>query len=358
MAVVAVSAFSSASSYLSLTTAKNNLRTEDLLDVSVADPRAKRKPDASVPVGDDAAVTDRSGGDGSKLVSQYIDFIAYLRSQKGGDYSEERKKLEAEVAGESGVTPKDEGKTPRASENATLTQSQSQQVALALVADGNGNVAFAATAHAEAHLALNFDVKSADGSTVHFEGSVDVSVDIAIAGVIQAAQQAEKKCDPIVLDLNRDGKISLTGPENGVLFDIDRDGKSDRTGFVSGGDGFLALDRNGNGIIDDGGELFGDQHGASNGFQELGRFDENNDGTIDKNDSVFDKLLVATSDGAGSISSEKLTTYGIQSLATKYRSVSEIADGGNEIVQEGSYTQKNGKKGLAADVLLRYVTVG
>ena len=62
-----------------------------------------------------------------------------------------------------------------------------------------------------------------------------------------------------------------------MRLDLDADGRMDSISVPTGDDALLALDRNGNGRIDDGRELFGDQHGAANGFAELARFDDNGD---------------------------------------------------------------------------------
>ncbi len=88
--------------------------------------------------------------------------------------------------------------------------------------------------------------------------------------------------DPLVLSL--DGKIAnLT--EARVSFDIDQDGKEDSLPGLREGSGFVALDRNGNGTIDDGGELFGARSG--NGFSELATLDEDGNGVLDEGDSQF-----------------------------------------------------------------------
>src|SRR5690606_149058 len=66
---------------------------------------------------------------------------------------------------------------------------------------------------------------------------------------------------PLVLDLNRNGKIDLLSAwddKQVIKFDLKADGKPVRTGWVAPGDGLLVLDRNGNGLIDDGSELFGE----------------------------------------------------------------------------------------------------
>ncbi len=84
-----------------------------------------------------------------------------------------------------------------------------------------------------------------------------------------------------------DGKIAgLTDAR--VNFDIDQDGKADSLPGLREGSGFVALDRNGNGTIDDGGELFRGPPG--NGFGELATLDEDGNGVLDERDSQFSAL--------------------------------------------------------------------
>lgn len=112
-----------------------------------------------------------------------------------------------------------------------------------------------------------------------------------------AAGNAPAPRDPLVLDIGESG-IELTSIENGVHFDLDNNGFAELTAWIGTEDGFLTLDRSGNGFIDNGGELFGDQvvlsdgSISSSGFAALADLDENSDGVIDANDREFVNLRV------------------------------------------------------------------
>lgn len=165
-----------------------------------------------------------------------------------------------------------------------------------------------------------------------------------------------QEADPIVLDLTGDG-INLTSYRDGARFDITGDGRKEQVAFVTGGDAFLAIDRNGNGVIDDGTELFGDQNGARNGFEELRRLDTNGDGIIDERDADFDKLLLWRDNGNGITEPGELMTLreaGIQSISLNYRDVDMPAAGGNRLTQIASFTWSDGRVGKAADAMLNY----
>ncbi len=111
---------------------------------------------------------------------------------------------------------------------------------------------------------------------------------------------------PIVIDIDGTG-IALTNARDGVLFDIGDDGKPDRVAWTRTGstNAWLALDRNRNGLIDGGVELFGNATpqpmpptgSKRNGFLALAEFDKplhggNGDGVIDEQDLAFQSLLL------------------------------------------------------------------
>lgn len=104
--------------------------------------------------------------------------------------------------------------------------------------------------------------------------------------------------DPLVFDLDGDG-LETAGPaQSGVLFDHDADGIKTGTGWVKSDDGFLVMDRNGNGVIDNGRELFGDATPlyaggtAADGFAALAQEDSNSDGKITSADSKWSSLRI------------------------------------------------------------------
>ncbi len=111
---------------------------------------------------------------------------------------------------------------------------------------------------------------------------IQMSLNISAGGTDSA-----KLIDPLIIDLGGDG-VELS--DDTFSFDLDADGESDQISRPKGNSGFLALDKNGDGIINDGTELFGTQNG--DGFKDLARYDSNGDGKIDKDDPIYDKLRI------------------------------------------------------------------
>ena len=191
-----------------------------------------------------------------------------------------------------------------------------------------------------------------------------------IPGMPLAAAQSlycdsdDPECTPILIDLENDG-VRLTGIEEPVWFDIDANGEPNLMSWTDGGEGFLALDRNGNGRIDDGGELFGnatrlmDGTRASNGYEALAEFDSsslggNGDNAIDSLDSGFNALQVWTDGNHDGISqAEELQTLaaaGIQRIGLDHRRSGRMDRHGNQFVYFGR-AWKTGRNGIVHPVL-------
>ncbi len=134
--------------------------------------------------------------------------------------------------------------------------------------------------------------QSTNQSVVQVEASINTQVSVRINAQTGKTETHEfQAIDPLIIDVDGNG-FDLTSADEGVIFDIDGDGKEEKTAVTKGEDGMLALDKNGNGLIDNGKELFGDQNGSKNGFEELSKYDDNKDNVIDKNDEAFSKLQI------------------------------------------------------------------
>ena len=171
--------------------------------------------------------------------------------------------------------------------------------------------------------------------------------------------EAEHRVSPIALDLDGNG-INTLGIASGVVFDHAGLGRSWRTGWLGPDDGLLAIDLNGNGRIDDGGELFGnftllpDGERAENGFAALAVHDENGDGYIDQSDSVWTLLQVwrdANQDGVSqSDELHDLASIGIARIALDFRESEYVDQHGNEHRQIGWFEWADGRRAEATDI--------
>ncbi|MEM7582856.1 MAG: hypothetical protein AAF560_05705 [Acidobacteriota bacterium] len=138
----------------------------------------------------------------------------------------------------------------------------------------------------------------------------------------------------------------LTSPANGVFFDLDADGAPELTSWTHGDsdEAFLVLDRNANGVVDDGSELFGDvtpqpESPEPNGFVALAVFDSleyggNFDGFIDRDDVVFPLLQLWVDSNHNGFSEDgeldSLTGFGVQSIDLGYGESRKVDEFGNQ----------------------------
>jgi len=137
-------------------------------------------------------------------------------------------------------------------------------------------------------------VKTADGREITVDLELNMSREFMSSEELHLRAGDAVKKDPLVINFNAPAAM-LTDTK--FSFDIDNDGSSDQISRLRDGSGFLSLDLNNDGRINDGSELFGPQSG--NGFADLAMYDQDNNGWIDENDAVFDKLRIWTKDEYG-----------------------------------------------------------
>lgn len=128
--------------------------------------------------------------------------------------------------------------------------------------------------------------KTQDGRELSFGIDLEMSRSFMEYTNLQWSEQAVMT-DPLVINLNNN-PTSLSDQK--FCFDINSDGKEDNISFLNKGSGYLALDKNGDGKINNGNELFGAKTG--NGFSDLSTYDYDKNGWIDENDEIYNKLKV------------------------------------------------------------------
>lgn len=129
-------------------------------------------------------------------------------------------------------------------------------------------------------------------------------------------------------------------------FDLNMDGQKEQLSQLSSGSAFIALDKNNNGRIDDGSELFGAHTG--DGFAELALYDQDQNGVINKNDKIFDQLLVwspGSNDTLMKLNETEVDTLVLQTVYTPYRFTDTNNQTLGQMRQSSVYANKDGSVG-------------
>ncbi len=203
-------------------------------------------------------------------------------------------------------------------------------------------------------------------STDPFTGMPTNDLDPFVNNDYNNARNWVARRDPLTLDLDGDGLETVgIDSSNPLLFDHDGDGVSNATGWIKPDDGFLVLDRNGDGLINNGTELFGDSTPlfnatgefigkAADGFAALTQQDSNHDGVVNEQDANWTSLRVwQDADSNGVTDEGELHTLESQGIAglkvAKTENTTTLANG-NEIADLGHFIRTDGSEGTLGNV--------
>ena len=179
-------------------------------------------------------------------------------------------------------------------------------------------------------------------------------------------ETAETTRSPLAVDLNGDGVIGTTSVADGVYFDHENDGFAEKTGWISAEDGVLVRDLNGNGLIDNGTELFGNStilsnnETAANGFEALKELDSNGDGIFSNQDKAWNEVKVwqdANQNGYTDVNELKsLDSVGITEINLNYKQ-QQVADENGNMHNQISTGKKDGSEISIHDVWFERDTI-
>ena len=194
-----------------------------------------------------------------------------------------------------------------------------------------------------------FDTKgtaiTADGRQLDFHISLKMSRSFVEMSENKIDFGQPRLCDPLVINLNTN--VASVSDQK-FFFDIDADGTEEEISMLGKGSGYLALDTNADGIINDGSELFGTQSG--NGFKDLLAHDEDGNGWIDEADSIFQKLKIWSMDENGNSTLIDLKEAGVGAIYLGYEntefSLKNEAHETNAVIQKtGLFLYDDGRSG-------------
>ena len=204
-------------------------------------------------------------------------------------------------------------------------------------------------------------VRTADGREIRFNLDVSMSRRFTQYYREEFQMQTLQTCDPLVINLDSDvAELS----DQKFFFDLDADGELDEISMLGSGSGYLALDKNQDGVINDGSELFGTRSG--DGFADLTKYDSDGNGWIDENDPIWDQLKIWCKDADGNDVLYKLADKGVgaiclQRVQTEHSLNSKQDNSTNGYLRStGIFLYENGMAGTVqhVDLVKGYQQVG
>lgn len=187
-------------------------------------------------------------------------------------------------------------------------------------------------------------VKTADGREINF--NLDVSMSRSFSQYTkETVENVAAFIDPLVINLN--GNIAEVSDQK-FYFDLDADGEEELISRLCEDSGYLALDKNEDGQINDGSELFGTASG--DGFKDLSAYDNDNNGWIDENDEIWNKLKIWVQDEQGNSQLYSLAEQGVgaiclQNASTEFNQRGTTGEINAAIRNTGIFLYENGNVG-------------
>jgi len=186
--------------------------------------------------------------------------------------------------------------------------------------------------------------------TASQEINIDIDFTMSRSFIVENRINMPRTFDPLVI--NFDGELPGLS-ETRFAFDLDNDGEEDQISNLKEGSGFLALDKNEDGEINEGSELFGTILG--NGFKELAEYDEDNNNWIDENDAIWNKLRIWN---GGENEERELLAFGEVGVGAIYLNAAEgdftyktaLNETLGKLRASGVYLQENGVVGTVAQI--------
>lgn len=304
-----------------------------------------------------------------KTLRRILQMLKAMRSGEGGFYAGRIRSMKVEDICEEdrhfGASVKRAGQTFALSQNVNVIDLRSagaislSEGVLSRAGASSGGGATAWVRHTEKSSfvmeqeSVSFSatgiVKTADGREIDFGVEMEMSRGF-VGSFLESSVENVVLTDPLVINLEA-GSASVSDQK--FFFDLDADGDKEEISSLGRGSGFLAYDKNGDGTINDGSELFGTKSG--DGFADLARYDEDGNGWIDENDRIFERLKVWTKDAEGNDSLVDLKKADVGAIylgnANTQFHLNDASNKTNAVVQKtGVFLRESGTVGTVQHV--------
>jgi len=202
----------------------------------------------------------------------------------------------------------------------------------------------------QSHFFAEGVIQTQDGASINFSVSLSMSREFSQQSSMEIRTGAAEKIDPLVINFSGNA-AELT--DTSFAFDLDVDGETEQLATLKQGSAFLALDKNKDGVINNGSELFGPMSGA--GFAELAEYDDDKNGFIDEADAVYDKLRLWQQNSDGSqqlmaLGDKEIGAIYLGHVSTPFQLTNQQNVAQGEVSSTGIYLQEGGAVGTVQQI--------